>query len=121
MVDFAIGALTGDLAIYHGRLSEATGKDEIVQRVRTRLSKQLGEWRYNLASGVPWMDYGGTEGILGSRSSTGRANVILQDVVRNTDGVTGMRVIQSRFDSVSRNFTAQMEVETIYGTATITI
>ena len=112
---------TRDLVIHHGTLQEATGVDEIAQRLRLRIAKQLGEWRYNQASGVPWADYQGTVGILGSRNSTQRARSMIEDVVLATDGVKSVKTLQVRFDTVTRHFALQLEVETTYGSATIVI
>lgn len=122
MVDLKINhLLDGDLVIRHGKLQETTGVDEIAQRLRLRVAKQLGEWRYNQASGVPWADYEGTTGILGSRNGTQRARSLIESVVLATDGVKSVKTLQVRFDTVTRAYALQLEVETTYGSATILI
>ena len=43
-LEFKNGDLTGGIA---------TGDDEVIQRIRTRLFRELGEWFLNTASGLP--------------------------------------------------------------------
>lgn len=127
MFDFTIDATSGDMGTKvltggHFKLTETTGVAEVVQRVRTRVQKQLGEWRYNLDSGVPWLDYGDTPGVLGAVNGN---NVdiagIIQPIVSATDGVTAVGFINARFNSATREYTIQIELETIYGNAKIVI
>ena len=54
-LEFKNGDLTGGIV---------TGDDEVIQRIRTRLFRELGEWFLNTASGLPWYQDG--KGILGS-------------------------------------------------------
>lgn len=121
-VDFKIDYLTGDMVITAGHaVSQATDKDEIVQRVRTRIAKQLGEWRYNLSSGVPWHDSDQSVGLLGSRNAQAAVRQYVVKTVTETDGVTGVNVVQVRFDTVKREYTIQISIDTVFGNATITI
>ena len=120
-VDLTISGLTGDFTIVNGKLSEITGVLEVRQRILTRVQKQLGEWRYNMASGVPWSNTATQAGILGSKNSTDQVRSIIAGVVSATDGVTGVKVLQVTFDTPSRGFNIQMEVATIYGTTTLSL
>lgn len=121
MRDYKIDELTGDMIITGGKVVEETDLYEVRQRVRTRLNKQLGEWRYNLASGIPWMPYGGEEGILGSKGQLDRARALISDTVSATDGVTGLNMVDVRFDTATRNFIISLDIATAYGNATIII
>jgi hypothetical protein len=109
----------GDLAISSGSISQITGLFEVRQRVRIRVEKQLGEWRYNTGSGIPWFTFGDVNGILGSKNkSVATAKIV--EVVSGTDGVTGVKVVQSRFDTVTRELVVQIEISTVYGVTTDT-
>ena len=56
-----------------------TGPEEIIQRLVTRLKRELGEWFLNTAAGLPWYgdrggrELGGRGGILGAKAHTKRA------------------------------------------------
>ena len=117
-VDFKLDQY-GDLAISSGSISQITGLFEVRQRVRIRVEKQLGEWRYNTGSGIPWFTFGDVNGILGSKNkSVATAKIV--EVVSSTDGVTGVKVVQSRFDTVTRELVVQLEISTVYGVTTDT-
>lgn len=121
-LDFKVSQTDGDMVISStGLIEEQTGVDEIVQRVRIRLNKQLGEWKFNLDSGIPWMPTDDSDGILGSRNSEKSASQYIANVASQTDGVTGVNVVDFRFDTVSREFIMQLELATIYGSAIIVI
>lgn len=121
-LDFTISTVTNDMIINaDGSISEATSKDEVVQRVRTRINKQYREWRYNLASGIPWLETDVSDGLLGSRNATDTVRQFVIKTATETDGVTAVNVVQVRFDTVTRDYTIQLNVDTIYGNATITI
>ena len=121
-VDFQVSILTGDMTVSaSGKLGEATGLTEIVQRVRIRLQKQLGEWRYNMASGIPWLPTATQAGILGSKNATEAAKSIISSVALATDGVTGVQIPYFAFNTTTRVYTLQMSLTTIYGAAPLTI
>ena len=104
-----------------GTIVEETGLGEVVQRVRIRLQKQLGEWRYNMESGVPWLPTATQAGILGSKNATEAAKSIISSVALATDGVTGVQIPYFAFNTTTRGYTLQMSLTTIYGTAPLTI
>ncbi len=117
-VDFKLDPY-GDLSIGTIGLEQITGLLEVRQRVRIRVEKQLGEWRYNTGSGVPWFPFQDVNGILGSKNKS-VATATIVEVVANTDGVTGVKVVQSRFDTVTRDLVLQLEITTVYGVTTET-
>ena len=120
--DLKIDVLTGDFSVSSsGKLNEVTGINEVIQRVRTRLSKQLGEWKFNLASGIPWLYSETTDGILGSSNGRDIAQVYIQETVLATDGVTALNSINSTVNTASRSVTFQLDIETVFGNAVISI
>jgi len=121
-LDFKVSPTNGDMVITTaGLIEESTGVDEVVQRVRIRLNKQLGEWKFNIDSGIPWMPTDTSDGILGSRNSEKSASQYIANVASQTEGVTSVNVVDFRFDTVSREFIMQLELATIYGSAIIVI
>ena len=65
------------------------GPDEILQRLITRLKRELGEWFLNTKAGLPWYQNG--QGILGSKASSKRAVDLL--IRRETLGTAGVERI----------------------------
>lgn len=121
-LDFKVDYTTGDMVIKSDHtVQEATSKDEVIQRIRTRIAKQYREWRYNLDSGIPWMATDVSDGLLGSRNATAIVRQFVVKTATETDGVTGVNVVQVRFDTTTRDYTIQLNVDTVYGNATITI
>lgn len=121
-VDFKIDYTSGDMVINaDGSIEEATNKDEVVQRIRTRIQKQYREWRYNLDSGIPWQATDVSDGLLGSRNASAIVRQFVVNTAIETDGVTGVNVVQVRFDTATREYTIQLNVDTVYGNATITL
>lgn len=83
----------------------ATGRNEILQRLTTRLQRELGEWFLNTGGGIPWYQNG--NGLLGSRN-----NVTLDLLVRRetleTEGVLRVLTLNTLFSS--RNYRIYMQL-----------
>ena len=121
-LDFKVDPALGDMVISPaGAVLEATGIAEVRQRIKIRVQKQLGEWRYNLASGVPWMTTDTQAGILGSKNAEQTARGIIAGVVENTVDVSGINSMTMAFDTTNRVFNVSMEVATIYGIVTLSL
>lgn len=81
--------LDGDVQFDGGDLVFVEGADEVRQRVLLRLRRQLGEWPYNLAIGVDWLNQ-----ILAQPNpnlAVFRA-IILREIAE-TDGVLAVRTL----------------------------
>jgi hypothetical protein len=62
-----------------------TGSDEIVQRLVTRLKRELGEWFLAASAGIPWYQDG--RGILGSKIHNMRAaDLLIRREALETEG-----------------------------------
>ena len=85
--------MTWDLRLNPGtrdlELGIVSGPDEILQRLLTRLKRELGEWFLNTKAGLPWYQNG--QGILGSKASSKRAVDLL--IRRETLGTQGVERI----------------------------
>lgn len=86
-----------------------TGPDEIVQRLVTRLKRELGEWFLDTSAGLPWYQEG--LGILGSKSSTKRAvDLLIRRETLGTDGVERIIKLNTLFPAGGRTYTLYMEI-----------
>lgn len=109
-MDLRLDPDTGDLALSDaGDLQLTTGGEEIVQRLRLRLSSQRGEWLLNTSWGVDWM---GT--VLGK--GAGRrtlAEAELKRVILGTPGVA--RLLSWSSSLVGRELSVRFEALTDAG------
>lgn len=76
------------------------GADEIIQRVRTRLGRFLGEWFLDQEAGLPWL-----ESILGG-SNRSNATLLIRREILDTEGVT--RIV--RFEPLWSNRTRELSL-----------
>lgn len=118
--DFRLDAGTRDLV--PGYL---TGPDEIMQRLITRLKRELGEWFLNTDAGLPWYgDAGGKinyrperlatngeQGILGSRMHTKSVvELLVRREALETEGVERVLRTNTIFSPSTRVFSMYLEV-----------
>ena len=82
--DLRLNPATRDL-----ELGIVSGPDEVLQRLLTRLKRELGVWFLNTKAGLPWYQNG--RGILGSKASSKRAVDLL--IRRETLGTQGVERI----------------------------
>ena len=86
-----------------------TGPEEIMQRLITRLKRELGEWFLNTSAGLPWYQQG--RGILGSKSHTKRAvDLLIRRETLGTEGVERIIKLNTLFPAGTRTYTMYMEV-----------
>ena len=86
-----------------------TGPEEIVQRLLTRLKRELGEWFLNTSAGLPWFQQG--NGILGSKAHTKRTvDLLIRRETLGTDGVERIIKLNTLFPAGGRTYTIYMEV-----------
>lgn len=102
--DFKLDPGTRDLAP-----GIVTGPEEIIQRLLTRLQRELGEWFLNTSAGLPWYQDG--RGILGSKAHTKRAvDLLIRRETLGTDGVERIIKLNTLFPAGGRTYTMYMEV-----------
>ena len=99
-LEFKNGDLTGGIV---------TGDDEVIQRIRTRLFRELGEWFLNTASGLPWYQDG--KGILGSPlRDKGAVDLFIRKQALGTEGVSRILKLNSLFAAGQREYSIYMQV-----------
>jgi hypothetical protein len=79
------------------------------QLIMTRLRLNWGEWFANMADGTPWAAQ-----VLGERTQ-GTRDAVVRSRVFTTQGVQNLAGYNSQMDPNTRNWTAAMNVQTIYG------
>ena len=86
-----------------------TGPDEIVQRLVTRLKRELGEWFLDTSAGLPWYQDG--RGILGAKAHTKRTvDLLIRREALGTEGVERIVRLNTMFPAGTRAYTMYMEV-----------
>lgn len=79
------------------------------QAAQTRLQLWQGEWFLDSDVGTPY-----PEGVLGKHSQA-EADLVVQDQVLNTEGVTDIATFSSQLDPVTRLYSVTMTIDTVYG------
>lgn len=88
--------------------------EAVAQSIKTRIRLWLGEWFTNTEDGTDW------DSVLGKSTEVER-NRIIKGRIINTDGVSSLNSFSSSFNSSTRKLTITCEVETEYGTTTVSV
>lgn len=105
-------ANTGDYLFGSGQSDFYVDVPEAVgQSIYTRLMLWTGQWFADLTQGTPWA----TE-VLGTGTRWTR-DIVIQNVVQNTVGVTDIAAYASTVNVNTRTFVAAITVDTTYGAA----
>ena len=88
---------------------EVTGSDEVMQRLKLRLLRELGEWFLDTTAGLPWYQDG--HGMLGAKMSQ-QNNVLLliRRCVMGTEGVKAIEKLTTRYILGNRTFSVYIRV-----------
>lgn len=84
----------------------------VAQLVKTRLALSLGEWFLDLTAGTPYQSK-----ILGA-GRVATYDSAIQDVILNTQGVTGISQYNSRVNPNTRHADVFAVIDTLYGKTT---
>ena len=98
-LEFKNGDLTGGIV---------TGDDEVIQRIRTRLFRERGEWFLNTA-GMPWRQ--DEKGILGATlRDKSTVDLLIRKRILETEGVARAVKLNTLFSIGSRTYSVYMQV-----------
>ena len=98
-LEFKNGDLTGGIA---------TGDDEVIQRIRTRLFRERGEWFLNTA-GMTW--HQDVKGILGATlRDKSTVDLLIRKRIMETEGVVRVVKLNTLFSIGSRTYSIYMQV-----------
>lgn len=85
----------------------------VAQAVKTRLRLFTGEWFVDMNEGL------NRDRILGTGTQVTRDQEVQQRIL-NTEGVRSIISYASQVDEITRAFTVQATIDTVYGQATLT-
>jgi hypothetical protein len=89
--------------------------EAVAQLVMTRLRLNYSEWFADMTDGTPWRAQ-----VLGNRTQ-GTRDAVVRSRVFGTSGVSALLGYNSVLDPNTRNWTAAMTVQTIYGPAQVVL
>lgn len=90
--------------------------DAVTQIIKTTILLFMGEWWENIQLGTPMF-----QNILGIRGATANSvSAILQNRILSVPFVTGLTNVSSSYSSAAKNFSFSADVQTQFGTVTIT-
>lgn len=98
--DFRLDPKTRDLVSGY-----SIGIEEVLQRLVTRLNRELGEWFLETSAGLPWYQNG--EGLLGSRNKF-VLDMLIRREVRDTSGID--RILKMNTTFIQRSYTVYMQL-----------
>lgn len=88
---------------------EVTGSDEIMQRLKLRLLRELGEWFLDTTAGLPWYQDG--HGMLGAKmSQQNNVFLLIRRCVMGTEGVKAIEKLTTRYILGNRTFSVYIRV-----------
>lgn len=95
-----------------------TGAEEIMQRLVTRLRRELGEWVLNVTAGLPWYQNGA--GLLGSKDKK-TLDLLVRKETLGTAGVNRIVSYSAIYASANRQYTIYMTLVTEEGNFNFTL
>lgn len=103
--DFRIDPVTNDISAEY-----VSGSDEVLQRIRTRLRREYGEWFLNTTEGIPWIGTNGS-GILGSKYySRDTFLLLIRRCIQDTAGVKRVLKLNTTYSPGDRSCDIYCEV-----------
>ena len=88
---------------------EVTGSDEVMQRLKLRLLRELGEWFLDTTAGLPWYQDG--HGMLGAKmSQQNNVRLLIRRCVMGTEGVKAIEKLTTRYILGNRTFSVYIRV-----------
>lgn len=103
--------ITGQWLFGKGKNDYKQNQNAIAQNIQTRLSSFLGDCFFDTTAGIDWFSY------LGSKDAV-NLGLAINTTILNTDGVTGLLQVFSNLNPVTRVFTVQYKVQTVYSVLT---
>lgn len=100
MIDIGIDPITNDIMSIDGKVGIVNGSDEVVQRVKTRLRRILGEWFLNINAGIPYFN----GDMLGGKNTQYVLMIINAEILK-TDGVQEVTDISISYNKDTRKAT----------------
>lgn len=100
MIDIGINSSTNDILSIDGKVGILDDADEVIQRVRTRLRRVLGEWFLQINAGLPYFN----GDMLGGKN-TQYVMMVVKAEILNTTGVQDVTSISIDYNNTTRKAT----------------
>ncbi|HXR75142.1 MAG TPA: hypothetical protein VN737_04145 [Bryobacteraceae bacterium] len=97
-----------------GLANFVTDIDAVAQIIRTRLLLLQGEWFLNTSEGLPLF-----QKLLGHSTTVRAVALVLRERILGTPYVTGINSLSVEYAAAGRNFTFTANVQTQFGTVSI--
>jgi hypothetical protein len=110
MVDFLLDEKNHDLVLEDGDIKLVSGSDEIKQRLKVTLLAQAGEWLFDTAFGVPYV-----QEIFVKAPDLEAIAARLRGIIANVEGVTAILELELSQDDITRILTVTAQVDTREG------
>lgn len=107
----------GDYVFGHGDNDFLFDVDAVGQLIKTRLKLLLGEWWEDLEDGLPLFE--SILGLSGTDENTKAVDMLIQNRIMNTDGVTNIKKFSSGINK--RVYDMQAVANTIYGVVEVSL
>lgn len=104
----AIGHTSGDITLTNQSMVLVSGKEEVAERLDSRLNIHVGEWFLNTTSYVDYMSF-----LIQKPFPTNLFDGMLKAVILTTPGVVSLVEYESTLDSVTRTLTVTFTVLTV--------
>jgi len=114
MKDLLLDEITHDLKVTDFDLSLVTGLDRVVQDLKVRLWIFFGEWFLDITAGVRF--YGD---VLVKNPDLNAIEALLKETITGTHDVIEILSFDLQFNSSQRSAQIDFEVNTTFGTTTI--
>lgn len=95
-LDFFIDPEKNDIVSKNGKIVFATGSDETLNRIRTRIRIVQPEWFLNSTAGLPYFTQ-----VFG-RKDTGVFTLLLRQIIINTEGVESIQSLDKSINFSTR-------------------
>lgn len=115
MIDLKLDSQTHDLVVENFDLQFVTGIDHVVQNLKINLLFFQGEWFLDTLKGVPFY----TDIFVKNPDLTVVDN-ILKATILEVDNVNELLSYDSDYDNSIRKYTVTFQVDTDFGTVTLT-
>lgn len=104
-LDIGINQATNDIMSKNGKVGIVVSNDEVLQRVKTRLRRILGEWFLQVNAGLPYFD----GNMLGGKN-TQYVLMIIKAEILETTGVQDVTSITIDYNNATRKATVTAKI-----------
>ena len=103
--DIGIDKTTNDIFAIDGKVAFVDSNDEVVQRVRTRLRRILGEWFLQVTAGIPYFN----GEMLGGKNKQ-YVMLVIKGEILDTIGVQDINAMSLSYNSETRKVTIDVVI-----------